>query len=86
MAGTRDTRPAVWGSKVKKWRRWIAELRTEAGVNVIIPGDFDTPPHLRTCPAIFTADRSNTRCRMLVVEHDNWPHEALNAEGDIFWW
>jgi hypothetical protein len=72
----RDTRPAVWAKKVKKWRRWMAELKTEAGVDTTVPGDFDVPPHQRTCPATFTADLSGDRCRMLVV----------NVDGDVFWW
>lgn len=45
--GTRDTRKAVWASRVPKWRKWAAELSALPGVIVVLPDDFDTVPHLR---------------------------------------
>src|SRR3954470_18664980 len=43
----RDVRAPVWGKRVKKWKRWIEELRAEAGATVVLPEDFEIPPHRR---------------------------------------
>jgi hypothetical protein len=42
-----ETQSATWGKKVKKWRRWVEELRAEAGAAVTLPEDLDVPPFRR---------------------------------------
>jgi hypothetical protein len=47
MTGTRDTRAASWSKRVRKWRRWAAEMRDLGQIEVVLPEDIETPPHKR---------------------------------------
>jgi hypothetical protein len=42
-----ETQSATWGKKVKKWRRWVEELKADAGAVITLPEDLDVPPFRR---------------------------------------
>ena len=42
-----ETKSASWATRVKKWKRWAAEMTAEAGATVAFPEDLDVPPFRR---------------------------------------